>query len=176
MSDTLTANIAERIDGKTLQHVREEVAHHPGQGFPESTAALPQGKLSRFLEENVAKRLGHRQLTKLLANRGRIGSTWREVPERMHQVANQTKLMMELMDDFRSSAYRKVPWRSLAVCAGAILYVASPADVVPDVLAGFGLLDDLAVTALAARVIRADLKAYCEWKGYPVSEYFAVPS
>jgi uncharacterized membrane protein YkvA (DUF1232 family) len=174
MSETLTANLAERIDNKTLQHVREEVAHASHDAIPESTATLPQGRLARFLEENVAKRLGRRQLSKLLANRGRIAATWGEIPDRMHQVAKQTKLMMELMDDFRTGAYRNAPWRSLAVCTGAILYVASPADVVPEIVAGFGVLDDIAVAALAARMIRNDLRQYCEWKGYPVREYFAA--
>jgi len=174
MSETLTANLRERIDDRTLQHVRAEVANAQHDAIPESTAALPKGLVSRFLEETIAKGFGRRHLTKLMANHGRIADSWQKLPDRMHKVANQTKLMMELMDDFRTGTYRTIPWRSLAVCAAAILYVANPADVVPDFLAGFGLLDDLAVTAFAARVIRDDLKAYCEWKGYTVRDYFAA--
>jgi len=87
-------------------------------------------------------------------------------------VANQTKLMMELIDDYRAGTYRRIPWHSLAVGAAAILYVANPADVLPEVLLGIGLLDDIAVVAIASRVLRRDLKAYCEFKGYEISEYF----
>jgi uncharacterized membrane protein YkvA (DUF1232 family) len=82
--------------------------------------------------------------------------------------------MLELIDDFRSGTYRKIPWRSIATIAGVILYVASPADVLPDFLVGVGLLDDLALTAFAAKLVRADLEAYCRFKGYSVREYFAT--
>lgn len=172
MSAPLTASLEERIDNTTLQHVRAEVADANNPKIPESTATLPAGRISRFLEETVAKRFGHRHLVKLAKQRGRVTTAWKELPERMHQVANQTKLMLELVDDFRDGTYRKVPWRSLAVCAAAVLYAASPADVIPDVLVGIGLLDDLAVVAIATRVVRDDLKKYCEFKGYNVDDYF----
>jgi len=173
MSETLTANLAERLDDQTIEHVRAEVAHASHDAIPDSTAELPRGKLSRALEQTLAKRLAQRHVAKLLENRGRVAAAWRALPERMHFVANQTKLMMELVDDFRTGAYRKVPWRSLAVCAGAIVYVANPADVVPDIISGLGLLDDIAVAAFAARIVRRDLETYCQWKGYATREYFA---
>ncbi|MEY4575739.1 MAG: hypothetical protein RL701_442 [Pseudomonadota bacterium] len=172
---TLTASLEERIDTTTLQHVREEILDaHSGHGqLPESTAAAPEGRLARFFEDVVAKRFGHRHLAHLAAHRGRVATAWRDVPERMHMVANQTKLMLELVDDFRSGTYRQIPWRSLAISAAAILYAANPADVIPDFFPGLGMLDDVAVAALAARVIRKDLQSYCKFKGYPVEEYFA---
>lgn len=172
MNSPLTASIEERIDDSTLQRVRKEVAEHDGATLPESTAPQPRTKIARLLENTVAKRYGHRQLAKLATQRGRVTAAWRELPERMHLVANQTKLMMELVDDFRAGTYRKVPWHSLAVSAAAILYAASPADVLPDFVVGFGVLDDIAVVALAARVIRKDLTDYCKFKDYPVADYF----
>jgi len=135
-------------------------------------APLPSGRLSRFLETTVAKRLGHRHLVRLAAHRGQVSAALRELPERMHLTAKQTQLMMELIDDFRTGAYRRVPWHSLAIGTAAILYAASPADVVPDMLVGIGALDNIAVAAIAARVLRKDLKAYCEFKGYAVDYYF----
>jgi uncharacterized membrane protein YkvA (DUF1232 family) len=172
MSSTLTANLEERIDETTRQRVIENVTVGNANYVPESTAPLPKTIFGRFLEEKVAKRLGHRHLVKLAMQRGRVTAAWRDLPERMHMVANQTKLMMELIDDYRAGTYRRIPWHSLAVGAAAILYVANPADVLPELLLGIGLLDDIAVAALAARVLRKDLKAYCEYKGYDISDYF----
>jgi uncharacterized membrane protein YkvA (DUF1232 family) len=172
MSSTLTAKLEERIDDTTRRRVRESIDEDDRGNMPESTALEPKTRLSRFLENAVAKRLGHRHLVKLAANRGRVTAAWRELPDRMHLAANQTKLMMELVDDFRAGTYRKIPWRSLAVGAAAILYVANPADVLPDMLVGLGVLDDIAVAALAARVLRKDLMAYCKFKGYAVEDYF----
>jgi uncharacterized membrane protein YkvA (DUF1232 family) len=169
---TLSATLEERIDDSTISHLRHDI-EHAGEGVPESTAPAPNAWLPRFLENRVAKGLGHRHLLKLAQNRGRVTAAWSEMPDRMHLAANQTKLMMELVDDFRTGTYRKIPWRSLAVAAAAILYAANPADVLPDFISGLGLLDDIAVAAFAARVLRKDLMAYCNFKGYASEEYFS---
>lgn len=175
MTEPLKATLEERTDSATQRRVSEVVRANDAtdRELFESTASGASGKLGQFFENTVAKRLGHRALLKLATHRGRVTSAWRELPDRMHLVANQTKLMLELVDDFRSGTYRKIPWRSIAMIAGVILYVASPADVLPDFLVGVGLLDDLALTAFAAKAVRADLEAYCKFKGYSVSEYFA---
>jgi uncharacterized membrane protein YkvA (DUF1232 family) len=171
MSSTLTANLQERIDESVLRRVREDVqSHAPATG--DSRASSLRGRLWSFLEEGLAKRLGQRELSKLVENRGQVTATWNALPARMHLVANQTKLMLELVDDFRAGTYRKLPWHSLAICAAAILYAASPADLLPDVVLGLGVLDDVAVAALAARALRKDLTAYCAFKGYPIEDYF----
>jgi uncharacterized membrane protein YkvA (DUF1232 family) len=122
--------------------------------------------------ERLSRRIGQRHLLALAQNRGRIADSLGDVPRRMHQVANQTRLVLELLDDFKDGRYRQIPWRSIVLIAAAVLYSVSPADVIPDYLLGIGLLDDLAVMAVATRLIQNDLRKYCESKGYPVGEYF----
>jgi len=170
MTSTLTASLEERIDESTRQHVREQVAD--SAGMPEATDAKPNHWLARWLDQTISKRLGQRQLTQLAMHRGQVSEVIRKLPDRMHLLAKQTKLMLDLIDDFRSGTYRKLPWRSLAIAAGAIMYAANPADLLPDMLVGLGVLDDIAVAALAVRAVRADLMKYCEFKGYNVQEYF----
>lgn len=174
MSRPLSANLEERIDESTRDRILSQVANDSGHGdrLPEPTAPLPKSRLGRFFEEAVAKRLGHRHLLKLATHKGRVTAAWHDLPGRMHLVANQTKLIMELIDDYRAGTYRKIPWHTLAIGAAAILYVANPADVLPDMLLGVGVLDDIAVAALAASFMQRDLKAYCKFKGYAVSDYF----
>jgi uncharacterized membrane protein YkvA (DUF1232 family) len=60
----------------------------------------------------------------------------------------------------------------VALIAGAILYAVSPADVIPDTIPVIGVLDDLAVVAVATRLVRGQLKAYARFKGYPLGRYF----
>jgi uncharacterized membrane protein YkvA (DUF1232 family) len=45
----------------------------------------------------------------------------------------------------------RVPWHAKAIVAGAGVYVASPIDLVPDVIPGVGGIDDLIVVVLALR-------------------------
>ena len=171
---TLAAKLEERIDENTRRKVRDEVAGTANEADLRSTAPLPSGRLARWLEQVLAQRLGSKELAKLAEHRGEVTAAWRHLPDRMHLVANQTKLMMELVDDFRSGAYRKISWRSMAMVVFSILYVANPADVLPDWITGLGALDDIAVAALTTRMLRGEIRAYCEHKGYDPNQYFAV--
>lgn len=121
--------------------------------------------------------VGQRYLTRLT---GIATSSLREsmsaVPERLQRVAQQSRLVLELLDDVRSGTYRDLSWYSVPVAAAALLYTVSPADVVPDAIPFIGALDDVALLALAVRLLRQDLRAYCRFKGYPESQYFDLPS
>ncbi len=47
----------------------------------------------------------------------------------------------------------RVPWGAKAVAGGAMAYVVSPIDVIPDFLPGVGQLDDLFLLARAMRYL-----------------------
>lgn len=51
-------------------------------------------------------------------------------------------------------------WISVAICVAALIYFVSPVDIVPDILFGFGQLDDAAILVLAAT------QAIHAWKAY----------
>jgi uncharacterized membrane protein YkvA (DUF1232 family) len=120
-----------------------EAVEHAEQA---DTEVPPPAAWHQRLLENLAHRVGHRQLVRLAQRRGHVARTLRHVPQRMHRVANQTRLVLELIDDFIDGNYRAISWRALALLVGAVLYTVSPADVIPDWLPGVGALDDLAGT------------------------------
>lgn len=113
-----------------------------------------------------------RQLAKLSDQRSTIAEGLRAIPDHMQKITNQARLVMELTDDYRSGAYRDVSWASLALAAGCLLYVVSPADLVPDALPGIGWLDDVIALSLAMRLMRQDLNGYLQFKGYNEKDYF----
>lgn len=59
--------------------------------------------------------------------------------------------------------YRDVPWKSVVMMAGALLYFLNPFDLVPDFIAG-GFLDDLTVLSSVAAAAKADLDAFLKWE------------
>lgn len=122
--------------------------------------------------ERVAERIGERQIPKVLDQRERVKGELRAIPQRIQKLANQADLVLELIDDYRSGAYREISWRSLAMAAAALLYSVSPGDVVPDFLPLVGSMDDALVIGLTMRMLRKDLERYCRFKGYAVEEYF----
>jgi len=122
----------------------------------------------------LKERLSKQFLARLNARR-RLGASLERIPDNLHRTAKQLALGLEMVEDFRRGRYRAIPWGSLAVLTGALLYTVNPADVLPDAILGLGSLDDAIVLALATRFVRPQLEAYCEFKGYAWDEYFAVP-
>lgn len=126
----------------------------------------------RRLVEQWSKRVTIRSIVKLVVHRKQVKATLQRVPVRMQLMTNQVRLVLELIDDFAEGTYRDVPWHSMAVAAGAILYSVSPADVVPDALPLVGSVDDLFVIGMGLKLIEKDLRAYALTKGYSVHDYF----
>lgn len=124
----------------------------------------------------AAQALGQRFLGRLAKAPGRLGTSVAAIPERMHLVANQARLVLELLEDVKTGNYRELPWRSVAIASAAVLYSVSPADVVPDVIPVLGTLDDIMLLSIAVRLIQRDLRAYCRSKGYREADYFEVAS
>ena len=81
------------------------------------------------------------------------------------RLLERVRLLLMVVNDYASGRYRQVPWRAVAAIVAAIAYVASPMDLIPDVLVPIGWTDDLLVVALAWRLVKKELRAYCEWKG-----------
>jgi uncharacterized membrane protein YkvA (DUF1232 family) len=126
--------------------------------------------------KKATEALGQRYLTRLAGVRGNLNQSLQAVPERMHRSARQAQLVLELLDDVRSGVYRDVRWYSVTVAAAAMLYAVSPADLIPDVLPLVGAFDDVALIALAVRLLRRDLVEYCRFKGYEEQAYFGSAS
>lgn len=122
--------------------------------------------------EGYAAKIGADKIPKLLSQRERVRRELRGIPDRMQKITNQASLVLEMVDDYRAGSFRAVSWTSLVVAAGALLYLVSPSDVIPDMLPVLGQLDDAFVVGLAMRLVRRDLQRYVAHKGYAPEKYF----
>jgi uncharacterized membrane protein YkvA (DUF1232 family) len=143
----------------------------PTAGGVETAPARVQHGLQRALAR-VTNAVGQHYLRRLQGTPGKLNQTLGVIPERMHRAAEQSRLVIELLDDVRTGNYRQLSWYSVPVAAAAFLYAVSPADVVPDVIPILGSLDDIALVTIAVRLLRRDLRAYCRFKGYPEERFF----
>ena len=81
----------------------------------------------------------------------------------LRQYWKDIKTSFALLKDWYMGNYTKIPFRMVASIAGAMLYLVSPLDVVPDWLPFGGLLDDALVLAAVFAMSRRDLDEYATW-------------
>lgn len=81
------------------------------------------------------------------------------------------KLLLGVLRDYYTGAYRALPFATIAALATALLYVVTPFDLIPDFIPVIGFVDDLAMILLVVRAAAGDLRRYCEAKGMEPAAY-----
>lgn len=94
-----------------------------------------------------------RAFDKAMQNEGPIG-----------EVLNDLKLLLLLVKDYISGAYREIPYGSIVAAVAGILYFVSPIDFIPDFIPGIGLIDDVFVIGFVLKKIHNDLMKYEAWR------------
>lgn len=72
--------------------------------------------------------------------------------------------LVRMVRAYAKGTYRHLPWRSLLFAVGALLYFLNPADLIPDVIAGLGFVDDIAVITAVSKAISGDLERFRAWE------------
>lgn len=73
-------------------------------------------------------------------------------------------VMASLLRSYVKKEYTDVPLGAILAVTSALLYFVSPADLIPDVVPGFGYLDDAAVAAVCWKLVRSDVAEYQAWR------------
>jgi uncharacterized membrane protein YkvA (DUF1232 family) len=71
---------------------------------------------------------------------------------------------LRMLRAWATGNYKLLPWKSLSLIIGAVLYFMSPIDMIPDFLPGLGLMDDAFIITWVMRMIRRDVAAFREWE------------
>ncbi|TKD68692.1 YkvA family protein [Pseudalkalibacillus hwajinpoensis] len=82
----------------------------------------------------------------------------------MDEMWVDVKTFSRLVQEVRKGSYRDISKKSVIMIVGALLYFISPIDAVPDLLAGVGLLDDVAVIGFVASQLKQELEKFREWE------------
>ena len=76
----------------------------------------------------------------------------------------EVRLMISMVKDYWHGRYREVPYLTIAAVVFTLMYVLNPIDLIPDIIPGLGLLDDLALTVICGYWVEQDLLDYKAWK------------
>ena len=102
--------------------------------------------------EDIGATVGQEKKAARMAKKGFLSQYWQDI-----------KTSFALLKDWYMGNYTKIPFRMVASIAGAMLYLVSPLDVVPDWIPFGGLLDDALVLAAIFTLSRTDLDEYAAW-------------
>lgn len=69
-----------------------------------------------------------------------------------------------LLRAWASRRYRVMPWRTIGITALVLLYAVSPLDLIPDMIPGFGVVDDTAMLLLLLRSLLRDARSFRAWE------------
>ncbi len=77
---------------------------------------------------------------------------------------SQLKAFIRMLKAYINKEYTIIPWASIAMVTGAVLYFVSPIDLMLDWIPVAGLIDDAAVLVFVLRQIRGDLEKFQIWE------------
>ena len=82
----------------------------------------------------------------------------------LSQYWEDIKTSFALIRDWFNGSYDKVPARMIASLTGALIYLISPLDLIPDWVPMAGFVDDAAILAFVFQLSKVDLNSYRKWK------------
>ncbi len=126
--------------------------------------------MSEFSQQKADKELKKRQKTFSRDNLKQLFKEKNSLFSKFLNIANLNEYyrdfvdLFSLLQDWYKGRYKDVPWLVISSVGGALLYVLSPIDLIPDFLPFVGYLDDAAVFAALLKYVRFDLQKYRDWK------------
>ena len=76
----------------------------------------------------------------------------------------QVGTFLRMLKAYINGEYRQIPWRSLLMIIGSLIYFMMPLDLIPDFIPVTGFADDIAIIFLVFNSINEDIKAFLEFE------------
>ena len=84
--------------------------------------------------------------------------------QRVTEFFDKVKTMMRMLRSYISGEYSEIPWKSLLMIIGALLYFMMPIDMIPDFIPLTGLADDITIVFLVFGSINEDIENFLEYE------------
>ncbi len=78
----------------------------------------------------------------------------------LNMLFKKVVLFIKMLQSYVSGEYRNIPLRTIVAIVAGLLYFINPFDLIPDMIPGIGMLDDLAVMMWVTSIIDKDIKDY----------------
>lgn len=85
-------------------------------------------------------------------------------------IVDKIKLFIRMLVAFVKGEYREIPWKSLLLIIGALLYFMVPLDMIPDFIPATGFVDDITVILLVFKAVSDDVNAFRRYEAGEVED------
>lgn len=86
----------------------------------------------------------------------------------------RVRTLLRMLRSYINGDYREIPWKSLLMIIGSLIYFLMPLDLIPDFIPVSGLADDISIIFLVFNSINEDIEAFLEFeqsaKGRPSTD------
>ena len=128
-----------------MNEISEEQAKEElEKGYDAAEELLKQPEKVEILLQRIEKKL--KKIPK-------VGDTLAMVP-----------IMVSLIRSYVRKEYNKAPIGSIIAIVSALIYLATPVDLIPDFIVGLGIVDDAAILGMCYSLVSDDIKEYEEWR------------
>jgi len=76
----------------------------------------------------------------------------------------KVKTLLRMLRSYINGEYRQIPWRSLLMIIGSLIYFMMPIDLIPDFIPMTGFADDISIIFLVFSSISDDIAAFLEYE------------
>lgn len=119
---------------------------------------------------------GMKQAQEVLENNQAISELVEKVQAKVNEYPLLTttfqdaKDLFSLIKSYVTKEYTEISPKVIATVVSAFLYLVKQKDLINDKIPVIGLLDDVAIAAIALKFVEPELKTYNEWKEKQVKE------
>lgn len=103
---------------------------------------------SKRLLDDAIKKAGDKQ-----KQSGPLADLWKNL-----------QTVFRLLKAYFSKQYTTIPWGSIVIIVGAVIYFVSPIDLMPDWIPLSGFIDDAAVLMFVIKQIKTDIDQFLQWE------------
>jgi uncharacterized membrane protein YkvA (DUF1232 family) len=98
-----------------------------------------------------------------------------ENKRRVQGFFDRVRTLLRMLRSYINGDYREIPWKSLLMIIGSLIYFLMPLDLIPDFIPVSGLADDISIIFLVFNSINEDIEAFLEFeqstKGRPPTDH-----
>jgi uncharacterized membrane protein YkvA (DUF1232 family) len=87
-----------------------------------------------------------------------------ENKKRVSGFFDKVRTLLRMLRAYINGEYREIPWKSLLMIIGSLIYFLMPLDLIPDFIPVTGFADDIAIIFLVFNSINEDITAFLEFE------------